>query len=70
MHSFALIKCEQTVVPDPEWPSGRAGVDYYFLDENGETFRVTLVYSPYFYIACKVYISCFKGSITFMLTAG
>ncbi|KAI9489936.1 hypothetical protein BDB00DRAFT_875783 [Zychaea mexicana] len=48
-----LINMHATLVPDPEWAGGRAGVDYYFLDENGETFKVTLVHSPYFYIGCK-----------------
>ncbi|KAI7849576.1 hypothetical protein BDC45DRAFT_551393 [Circinella umbellata] len=48
-----LINMHATLVPDPEWATGRAGVNYYFLDENGETFKVTLLHSPYFYIGCK-----------------
>jgi len=41
-----------------DWPSGRAGVDYYFIQDDGGMFKVTLLYEPYFYIACKV--SCFR----------
>ena len=28
-------------------------MDYYFINDNGETFKATLLYSPYFFIACK-----------------
>ena len=38
-----------------DWPSGRAGVDYYFIQDDGGMFKVTLLCEPYFYIACKVY---------------
>ena len=41
-----------------DWPSGRAGVDYYFIQDDGSMFKVTLLYEPYFYIACKVF--CFR----------
>lgn len=39
---------------DPEWPSGKAGVDYYFIEDDGSMFKVTYLYEPYFYIAAKV----------------
>jgi hypothetical protein len=39
---------------DEDWSGGYAGVDYYFIAENGQTFKTTLRYSPYFYIGCKV----------------
>lgn len=38
---------------DAEWPGGRSAVDYYFLEEDGEYFKTTLVYSPYFFVKCK-----------------
>ena len=38
-----------------DWPSGRAGVDYYFIQDDGCMFKVTLLREPYFYIACKVF---------------
>ncbi|KAI9311051.1 hypothetical protein BX666DRAFT_2032324 [Dichotomocladium elegans] len=48
-----LINMHATIVPDSDWAGGRAGVDYYFLEEDGSTFKVTLTHSPYFYIGCK-----------------
>jgi DNA polymerase epsilon subunit 1 len=33
---------------------GRAGVDYYFLEESGDAFKCTIIYSPYFLIGCLV----------------
>jgi len=41
-------------VKDPEWPSGKAGVDYYFIEDDGSMFKVTYLSEPYFYIAAKV----------------
>jgi hypothetical protein len=41
-------------VKDPEWPSGKAGVEYYFIEDDGGMFKVTYLYEPYFYIATKV----------------
>jgi len=42
------------LVKDPEWPSGKAGVDFYFIEDDGGMFKVTYLYEPYFYIATKV----------------
>lgn len=33
---------------------GKAGVDYYFLDDFGGSFKATVMYFPYFLIATKV----------------
>lgn len=41
---------------DSEWPSGKAGVDYYFIEDDGNMFKVTYLSEPYFYIAAKVTI--------------
>lgn len=38
---------------DSDWDTGRSGVDYYFINDNGETFKSTLLFSPYFFIYCK-----------------
>ncbi|GES67478.1 hypothetical protein SCEPF1_0005004900 [Saccharomyces cerevisiae] len=32
---------------------GVSGVDFYFLDEEGGSFKSTVVYDPYFFIACN-----------------
>ncbi|KAL9051838.1 MAG: hypothetical protein Q9162_005779 [Coniocarpon cinnabarinum] len=34
-------------------PGGRAGVDFYFIEEDGGTFKATLEYDPYFLIAVR-----------------
>lgn len=31
----------------------KSGIDMYFIDRNGENFKASLVYSPYFYIDAK-----------------
>jgi DNA polymerase epsilon subunit 1 len=47
----------QTTLKDPDWPSGKAAVDYYFIQDDGSLFKSTLLYEPYFVIACKVCVS-------------
>ncbi|PFH48591.1 hypothetical protein AMATHDRAFT_5676 [Amanita thiersii Skay4041] len=48
-----LINMHPTLVKDPDWPSGRAAVDYYFIQDDGGMFKCTYKYEPYFQIACK-----------------
>ncbi|KAF9451608.1 DUF1744-domain-containing protein [Macrolepiota fuliginosa MF-IS2] len=48
-----LINMRPTLVKDPEWPSGKAAVNFYFIQDDGGMFKCTLQYEPYFYIACK-----------------
>jgi len=33
---------------------GKAGVDFYFLDDFGTSFKATVIYDPYFLLACKL----------------
>ncbi|KAI1296371.1 DNA polymerase epsilon catalytic subunit [Mortierella claussenii] len=49
-----LINQHPTIVKDDDWPSGRSAIDYYFIQDDGEMFKTTVKYSPYFYIASKV----------------
>ena len=49
-----LVNMHPTLVKDPDHASGKAGVDFYFIDDDGETFKTTFLYEPYFCIACKV----------------
>jgi len=49
-----LCNMHSTVVEDENVPGGKAAVDYYFLEDDGGTFKATLVYDPYFLIACKM----------------
>lgn len=48
-----LINMHSTTIQDPNVPGGRAGVDYYFLQDDGESFKATVEYDPYFLIAVK-----------------
>jgi DNA polymerase epsilon subunit 1 len=48
-----LVNMRSTSIEDENVPGGRAGVDYYFLGEDGDTFKATLEYDPYFLLAVK-----------------
>jgi DNA polymerase epsilon subunit 1 len=47
-----LINMQSTVVEE-EGTQGKAGVDFYFLDGLGGSFKATVIYDPYFLIATK-----------------
>ncbi|KAG0320031.1 DNA polymerase epsilon catalytic subunit [Dissophora globulifera] len=49
-----LINQHATLVKDEDWPTGRSAIDYYFIQDDGEMFKTTVKYNPYFYIATKV----------------
>ncbi len=44
---------QSTSIEDDKNPNGRAGVDYYFLEDDGGSFKATLEYDPYFLIAIR-----------------
>ncbi|KAL6707424.1 DNA polymerase epsilon catalytic subunit [Coniothyrium glycines] len=46
-----LVNMHSTAIEDENVPGGRAGVDYYFIGEDGDTFKATLEYDPYFLLA-------------------
>ncbi|KAI9179806.1 DNA polymerase epsilon catalytic subunit [Blastocladiella emersonii ATCC 22665] len=48
-----MVNMHPTLVRDDEWPSGRSAVDYYFIEDDGSTFKSTVIYSPYFLLMCK-----------------
>lgn len=48
-----LINMHSTSIEDSKIPGGRAAVDFYFIDDNGETFKASVEYSPYFLLAVK-----------------
>lgn len=48
-----LVNMHPTIVKDQEWASGKAAVDFYFIQDDGKLFKATLKYEPYFFIACK-----------------
>ncbi|EPE35724.1 DNA/RNA polymerase [Glarea lozoyensis ATCC 20868] len=48
-----LVNINATSVEDDKIPDGRAGLDCYFIEEDGGTFKATLEYDPYFLVAVK-----------------
>ena len=48
-----LCNMHSTTIADDKIPGGRAGVDFYFIEDDGGTFKATLEYEPYFLIAVK-----------------
>ena len=48
-----LCNMHSTSVEDSKVPGGRAGVDYYFLEDDGGSFKATVEYDPYFLIAVR-----------------
>ena len=45
-----LVNMHATTIPTDEYLAGYSGVDYYFLDEEGGSFKATIRYDPYFYL--------------------
>lgn len=48
-----LVNLKPTSIEDDKIPEGRAGLDCYFIEEDGGTFKATLEYEPYFLVAVK-----------------
>ena len=48
-----LCNMHSTTIEDEKIPGGRAGVSYYFLEDDGGSFKATIEYDPYFLIAVK-----------------
>ncbi|KAG9236052.1 hypothetical protein BJ875DRAFT_527302 [Amylocarpus encephaloides] len=48
-----LVNLKATRIEDEKVPDGRAGLDCYFIEEDGGTFKATLEYDPYFLVAVK-----------------
>ncbi|KAI9797963.1 MAG: DNA polymerase epsilon catalytic subunit [Piccolia ochrophora] len=48
-----LCNMHSTTVEDENVPGGRAAVDFYFLEDDGATFKATIGYEPYFLLAVK-----------------
>ncbi|KAF1956506.1 DUF1744-domain-containing protein [Byssothecium circinans] len=48
-----LSNMHSTTLEDESVPGGRAGVDFYFIGEDGDTFKATLEHDPYFLLAVK-----------------
>ncbi|QIX00395.1 hypothetical protein AMS68_005912 [Peltaster fructicola] len=48
-----LCNMHSTAIEDSKVPGGRAAVDYYFIGDDGNTFKASVEYDPYFLLAVK-----------------
>ncbi|EJT99609.1 DNA/RNA polymerase [Dacryopinax primogenitus] len=48
-----MVNMHPTLVKDDDYAGGKAGVDFYFLQDDGGMFKCTMLYEPYFYIGVK-----------------
>ncbi|KAG8529220.1 DNA polymerase epsilon catalytic subunit [Bacidia gigantensis] len=48
-----LCNMHSTTIEDEKIPGGRAGVEFYFIEDDGGTFKATVQYDPYFLIAVR-----------------
>ena len=48
-----LVNVQTTIIEDDKIAEGRSGLDCYFIEEDGGTFKATLEYDPYFLVAVK-----------------
>ncbi|KAB8292935.1 hypothetical protein EYC80_007299 [Monilinia laxa] len=48
-----LVNIKATTIEDEKHLEGRAGVDCYFIEDDGGTFKATVEYEPYFLVAVK-----------------
>lgn len=44
----------QTLLPSPNCQTGQQAVDFYFIEDNGSSFKATIPYEPYFYLTVRV----------------
>ena len=49
-----LVDISETIVEDAQNPEGRSGIDLYFFQDDGNSFKATLLYDNYFYVLCTV----------------
>ncbi|KAL9936385.1 hypothetical protein V8E36_004453, partial [Tilletia maclaganii] len=50
-----LVNMHPTLLRDEDGghPTGRSAVDFYFIDDIGSSFKVTMPFQPYFLIGCR-----------------
>ncbi|KKY15635.1 putative dna polymerase epsilon catalytic subunit a [Phaeomoniella chlamydospora] len=48
-----LYNMHSTTIEDPKVPGGRAGVDFYFIGDDGDNFKATVEHDPYFLVAVR-----------------
>ncbi|KAK4686206.1 DNA polymerase epsilon subunit 1, partial [Tremellales sp. Uapishka_1] len=48
-----LVNMHQTLLQSTSTSTGIAAVDFYFIQDDGNMFKATIPYEPYFYVACR-----------------
>lgn len=50
-----LVNMHPTIIPDPDGLNsvGKSAVDFYFIEDDSSSFKITLQFQPYFLIACR-----------------
>ncbi|KAJ3345889.1 DNA polymerase epsilon catalytic subunit [Kappamyces sp. JEL0680] len=48
-----LVNVHETLVDDGSCPEGHSGLDLYFLQDDGSSFKATILYQSYFYLLCQ-----------------
>lgn len=48
-----LVNVQPTTIQDERVPGGRAAIDCYFIEDDGGTFKATVVFEPYFLVATR-----------------
>lgn len=49
-----LVNMHPTVAYESDTDAGKSGCDLYFISEEGDTFKATVLFEPYFFVICKV----------------
>ncbi|CCF54758.1 hypothetical protein NDA11_001598 [Ustilago hordei] len=48
-----LVNMHPTLLRDPDHPTGKSGVDFYFIEDDASMFKATVLYQPYFLVGCR-----------------
>ncbi|ETS61130.1 hypothetical protein PaG_05080 [Moesziomyces aphidis] len=48
-----LVNMHPTLIRDPDHPTGKSGVDFYFIEDDASMFKATVLYQPYFLVGCR-----------------
>ncbi|SNX82388.1 probable POL2 - DNA polymerase epsilon, calytic subunit A [Melanopsichium pennsylvanicum] len=48
-----LVNMHPTLLRDPDHPTGRSGVDFYFIEDDASMFKATVLFQPYFLVGCR-----------------
>lgn len=51
--ALTTISLLQTILKSDNNPTGEAAVDFYFIQDDGGSFKATVPFQPYFYVGCR-----------------